>query len=301
MSPTVAISGEHLSHSYGERPALRDITFEVRSGESFGLVGPDGAGKSTLLKLVVGLLRAQEGRLRVQSGPGSGYIPQRFSLYPDLSVGENIDFFARLYGLKSFSQRKKELLEFVDMDRFEGRLAAQLSGGMKQKLALATALIHEPTLLIMDEPTTGVDPVSRREFWNVVFGRQKQGLTVLASTPYMDEAEQFDRVMLLDQGRCLRMGTTAQIKASIPGGVLYLRSSNPHLARKALHGAPGIEDVQLFGEALHIFVANPDQSACHNVRTLLAARDLDVLELEPSEYSIEDVFLRISEHEGVQA
>lgn len=304
MSPGAersVISAEGLGHHYGDRQALHDISFQVKPGESFGLVGPDGAGKSTLLKLVVGLLLVQTGKLHAESGPGMGYIPQRFSLYPDLSVGENIDFFARLYGMKNFAQRKRELLEFVDMDPFEGRLAAQLSGGMKQKLALATALIHNPTLLIMDEPTTGVDPVSRREFWNVVFGRQKQGLTVLASTPYMDEAEQFDRVMLLEGGRCLRMGTTAEIKASIPGGVLYLRCSAPHQARKALKTASGIDDIQLFGEALHIFVAQPNQAACDNVHRVLQADGIEVLQLEPSDYSIEDVFLKISEQETAEA
>ena len=295
------ISSQGLGHHYSDRQALHDISFQVKPGESFGLVGPDGAGKSTLLKLVVGLLGVQTGNLHAESGPGMGYIPQRFSLYPDLSVGENIDFFARLYGMKNFAQRKRELLQFVDMHRFEDRLAAQLSGGMKQKLALATALIHNPTLLIMDEPTTGVDPVSRREFWNVVFGRQKQGLTVLASTPYMDEAEQFDRVMLLEGGHSLKMGTTAEIKASIPGGVLYLRCSAPHQARKALKNANSIDDIQLFGEALHIFVAEPNQAACDNVRRLLQADGIQVLQLEPSEYSIEDVFLKISELEKAQA
>jgi ABC-2 type transport system ATP-binding protein len=288
------IEAQALSHRYGTRQALQDINLEVKPGESFGLVGPDGAGKSTLLKLVVGLLRVQSGQLRAESGPGMGYIPQRFSLYPDLSVGENIDFFARLYGLRDFANRKKELLEFVDMQRFESRLAAQLSGGMKQKLALVAALIHQPTLLIMDEPTTGVDPVSRREFWNVVFGRQKQGLTVLASTPYMDEAEQFDRVMLLDAGRCLSVGTTAEIKASVPGGVLYLRCPQTHQARKALQGAADIADVQLFGEALHVFVAQADDTACQNVRVILAKANLEVTLLEPRAYSIEDVFLKVS-------
>lgn len=294
-----AISLHQVSHRYGTRQALREVSLQVEPGQSFGLVGPDGAGKTTLLKLVVGLLKLQEGTLRAESGPGMGYIPQRFSLYPDLSVAENIDFFARLYGLRDFAQRKRELLEFVDMQRFEGRLASQLSGGMKQKLALAAALIHQPTLLVMDEPTTGVDPVSRREFWNVVFGRQKQGLTVLASTPYMDEAEQFDQVMLLDAGGCLRMGTTAEIKASIPGGVLYLRCPRTHQARKVLQGAPGIDDVQLFGEALHLFVARADETACQAVRALMAEANLEVSVVEPRPYSIEDVFLRISEHAEV--
>ncbi len=296
MSTVIRV--EHLGHRYGERQALHDISLEVKAGESFGLVGPDGAGKSTLLKLIVGLLRVGQGTLETKSGPGSGYIPQRFSLYPDLSVGENIDFFARLYGLRDFSRRKMELLEFVDMHRFEKRLASQLSGGMKQKLALAAALIHNPTLLVMDEPTTGVDPVSRREFWNVVFGRQKDGLTVIASTPYMDEAEQFDRVMLLDSGRCLKLGTTKEIKASVPGGVLYLRCSHPHQARRLLKTAPGVDDVSLFGEALHIFVPQVDQAACETLRAFLESHQLEIQALEPSDYSIEDVFLRLSDKAG---
>lgn len=296
MNPVVRV--EKLSYYYGGRPALRDIGFEVRRGETFGLVGPDGAGKSTLLKLIVGLLRASEGAVEVNSVLSSGYIPQRFSLYPDLSVGENIDFFARLYGLKNFEPRKRELLEFVGMHRFEDRLAAQLSGGMKQKLALAASLIHQPTMLVMDEPTTGVDPVSRRDFWSVVFQRQRDGLTVIASTPYMDEAEQFDRVLLLDAGRSLCLGSTAELKASVPGGVLYLRCEDPHKARKLLQAAESVEDVSLFGEALHIFVADPDQLTIQSVRAVLETNDLEVYALEPSTYSIEDVFLRISAQEG---
>ena len=208
--------------------ALEGIDLEVRRGEVFGLVGPDGAGKTTLIRIVGGLLKVDEGEVEVDRP--IGYIPQHFSLYRDLTVEENIDFFAGLYGLSS-ATRKQELLESIGLERFRGRLAAALSGGMKQKLALLCCLVHSPKLLLMDEPTTGVDPVSRREFWSLVFSLQAQGHTVLASTPYMDEAEQFDRVALIHEGRFLCAGTTAEIKASVPGEVLELACERPFEAR----------------------------------------------------------------------
>jgi len=270
-----------LRKSFGSTLALAGLSFEVRKGEVFGLVGPDGAGKSTLIRILAGILAKDAGDVAV-SRP-LGYIPQRFSLYGDLTVEENIDFFAGLYGLQG-GQRKEELLRSIGLERFRTRLASALSGGMKQKLALLCCLVHSPKLLLMDEPTTGVDPVSRREFWSLVFALQGQGHTVLASTPYMDEAEQFDRVALIDKGKFVTLGTTAEIKAAVPGVVLELACDKPFAARERL--AP--LEVELFGDRVHVFL-NDDSPA---QRQQILAKVPGQLKRIP--YSIEDVFLRLS-------
>lgn len=289
-----------LAFRYGAVEALRGLNFQVPEGEVFGLVGPDGAGKTTLLKLIAGILPVQEGKLTVLGEDvgqtqvlvrqAVGYIPQRFSLYRDLTVEENVDFTARLYpARKDFVARKKELLEMVDLARFKDRLADQLSGGMKQKLNLLCSLIHEPRLLLMDEPTTGVDPVSRREFWTLVFELQRTGLTVVASTPYMDEAEQFDRVALIHQGKFVRLGTTAEIRSSLPGHVLEVECDKPFQARGVLQGY----EVELFGDRIHVFVEKPEQAA-EEVSARLSEGGIRTSRAELVPYSIEDVFLRVT-------
>ncbi len=287
-----------LAYRYGEAEALRGLSFEVPEGQVFGLVGPDGAGKTTLLKLIAGILPVQTGELlvlgenvgqtQVLVRQAIGYIPQRFSLYRDLTVEENVEFTARLYPLKpDFARRQQELLEMVDLARFRKRLADQLSGGMKQKLALLCALIHEPSLLLMDEPTTGVDPVSRREFWTLVFELQRTGLTVVASTPYMDEAEQFDRVALIHQGKFVRMGTTGEIRASLPGHVLEVECDKPFQARGVLQGY----EVELFGDRIHVFMEKPSPE---EVVERLKTGGIRTTRAELVPYSIEDVFLRVT-------
>lgn len=292
------IAVRDLEYRYGTAEALRGLSFEVPEGEVFGLVGPDGAGKTTLLKLIAGILPVQQGELlvlgenvgqtQVLVRQAIGYIPQRFSLYRDLTVEENVDFYARLFPpKKDFLKRKQELLEMVDLARFKKRLADQLSGGMKQKLALLCSLIHEPRLLLMDEPTTGVDPVSRREFWTLVFELQRTGLTVVASTPYMDEAEQFDRVALIHQGRFVRLGTTDEIRSSLPGKVLEVECDKPFQARSVLKGY----DVELFGDRIHVFAEDPSPE---KVTSLLRAGGIQASRAELVPYSIEDVFLRVT-------
>lgn len=299
MDAPIALQALDLSHSYQGRPALQEISFAVKKGEIFGLVGPDGAGKTTLLKIAVGLLKPSAGQIKVQRGPGFGYIPQRFSLYRDLTVEENINFFGRIYGLKNFQARKNQLLDSVDLGRFKNRLADKLSGGMKQKLALCCALIHEPTTLVLDEPTTGVDPVSRREFWGVIFELQKGGLTVLAATPYMDEAEQFDRVALLHSGRFLRLGSTAEIKSSVKGSVFQMRCGAPYQARQVLRQLPFVEEVELFGDSVHLFVAQVSDDILQRCRAAVEASGQNVHSLRQVEYSIEDVFIRLASSEAM--
>ncbi|MBS2037671.1 ABC transporter ATP-binding protein [bacterium] len=286
---------QDLVKDYGDVRALRGITLAVERGEMFGLVGPDGAGKTSLIRIAAGLLKASAGRL-IQGFQGTvGYIAQRFSLYRDLSVQENVNFFADVYGLRGYAARRDALLEQIGLGPFRHRLAEQLSGGMKQKLALCCSLIHEPDLLLMDEPTTGVDPVSRREFWSIVFHLQRQGLTVLSSTPYMDEAEQFDRIALLHEGKILRMGTADEVKASVPGTVLSVLVENPYQAREILRTRGVSQEVELFGDSLHVVLAPDSPLRADEIRTLLAEQGLAVRQVRPVDFSIEDVFLKVAQ------
>lgn len=285
---------EALTKDYGEVRALRGVTFSVASGEVFGLVGPDGAGKTSLIRIVAGLLRPSGGRV-VRGFQGTvGYISQRFSLYRDLSVAENVDFFANVYGLRNYAARRDALLEQIGLGRFRNRLAEQLSGGMKQKLALCCSLIHEPDLLLMDEPTTGVDPVSRREFWGIVFRLQQNGLSVLSSTPYMDEAEQFDRLALLHQGEVLRLGSADEIRHSVPGRVIAVICARPFEARELLRGRGVSQEVELFGDSIHVVLAQDSAVSEQDVRGLLEGEGMEVRHVGRTEFSIEDVFLKVA-------
>ena len=285
--------------------ALRGLDLRVLPGQVYGLVGPDGAGKTTLMKVLAGLLSFEAREAQVLGRPVPeglagirhhvGYLPQRFSLYGDLTVEENMDFYARLYPpAPEAARRKEELLELIGLAPFRDRRAEALSGGMKQKLALLCNLVHQPRLLLMDEPTVGVDPVSRREFWTLVFELQRKGLTVFASTPYMDEAEQFDRVVLLHEGRQLREGTPAEIRTSVPGTVLEVTCQRPFEAALHLRGLPGLEDVQLFGDRLHVFVEEDEPGLRRAVEERLGRAGLELERLRATGASIEDVFLRLT-------
>lgn len=267
---------------------MRGVSFEVKEAELFGFVGPDGAGKTTLIKILAGLV-AHEGDIKAAfSADEVGYIPQRFSLYTDLSVRENVDFFRGLYPRHERSRDPDELLDFIGLARFQDRLAGALSGGMKQKLALVCALVHGPKVLLMDEPTVGVDPVSRREFLSLVFELQKEGLTVVSSTPYMDEAEQFDRVVLLHEGRILLNGTVDELRGSVDGVVMRVYSNDPLATQRRALKLGYIRDAQLFGDRVHVFLEQePEQAA----RLLSRDLELPLSEIERAEYSIEDIFL----------
>lgn len=213
-----------LAYSYGPVRAVGGIGLTVRRGEMFGLIGPDGAGKTTTLRLVLGLLKPAAGTVRTCGvepmhdhnalASQVGYLSQRFSLYGDLTIDENVAFFAEVHDVRGWAPRRDQLLEMLRLKEFRNRLAERLSGGMKQKLALACTLIHTPRLLVMDEPTTGVDPVSRRDFWKLLVGLQRDGLTILLTTPYMDEAERCQRVALLDHGRLLAQGPPAELRGA---------------------------------------------------------------------------------------
>ena len=252
---------DRLTRRYGDVVAAADVTFDVLRGEMFGLIGPDGAGKTTTLRVVLGLLAPDHGTVRtcgldpIKDGDALsrkiGYLSQRFSLYGDLSVDENIAFFAEIHGVKGWGARRDELLDMLRMTPFRRRLAERLSGGMKQKLALACTLVHTPELLVLDEPTTGVDPVSRRDFWRILARLQREGLTLLLTTPYLDEAERCQRVALMDRSRILSVSTPKALRAEAQGAVLEILAEPKRRAAELLQSRPDVADVQTFGERLH--------------------------------------------------
>ena len=302
----VALQLETVAKKYAEVVALHDLSMSVEEGEMFGLIGPDGAGKTTAIRLMCGLLKPDHGAVRVLGRDPVrehldvtqtiGYLSQRFSLYGDLSIDENISFFAEIHGLSmrdpKIRTRRERLLELTQLTRFRGRLAEQLSGGMKQKLALACTLVHEPRIILLDEPTTGVDPVSRREFWKLLSEFLAQGITILMATPYLDEAERCSRVALVHEGRLLALDTPGSLRAGLPGVVMEVIASDRDRATRTLEQMPGIVDVQLFGERAHVRLAA--DAALSDPRQLAAALQsagIDVEGVRRVPASLEDVFI----------
>ncbi|MFI5197857.1 MAG: ABC transporter ATP-binding protein [Thermoanaerobaculia bacterium] len=247
------IRAERLVRSFGGRQALRGIDLSIARGEMFALIGPDGAGKTTFFRIVAGLLEPTSGRALREDVP-FGMVSQRFSLYEDLTVDENLALRARLYSVPPAegAARARDLLKRVGLDRFGARLAGALSGGMKQKLALVAALLARPALLLLDEPTTGVDPVSRREFWQVLNALHHEGLTIVVSTPYMDEAEYASRLAFLDEGRLVATGTRDEILAAYPRPLVEIETGARSEARTRLAAMPEVDDISLFGTKLHV-------------------------------------------------
>jgi ABC-2 type transport system ATP-binding protein len=247
------IRAEKLVRTFGSRSALRGIDLDIARGEMFALIGPDGAGKTTFFRVVAGLLEPTSGLVRREDVP-FGMVPQRFSLYEDLTVDENLALRARLYSVPpaEAENRARDLLARVGLDRFGARLAGALSGGMKQKLSLVSALLTRPALLLLDEPTTGVDPVSRREFWQVLNALHHEGLTIVVSTPYMDEAEYASRLAFLDGGRLVATGTRDEILAAYPRPLVEITTDARGVARARLAAMPEVDDISLFGTKLHV-------------------------------------------------
>jgi ABC-2 type transport system ATP-binding protein len=262
MESVPVLSFDQVVKSYGATRAVDGLSFAVRRGEMFGLIGPDGAGKTTSIRLLCGLLHADSGAIRVvDRDPVKehqlitakvGYLSQRFSLYGDLTIDENIAFFAEIHALRDYGPRRERLLEITQLTRFRSRLADQLSGGMKQKLALACTLVHEPEIILLDEPTTGVDPVSRREFWKLLSQFLASGITIVMSTPYLDEAERCTRVALLDRGRLLALDSPGALRASLPGTLVEVVVADPRAARGRL--AEQHIAAQVFGDRLHVWL-----------------------------------------------
>jgi len=261
MRSIIQISNLHKS--YGDVKAVKGIDMQINKGEMFGLVGPDGAGKTTTIRILCGLLYPDEGsvqlfdkditKYRKEVQNKIGYLSQKFSLYGDLSVDENIEFFADIHNVTDFEERRDELLTFTRLAPFRNRLADKLSGGMKQKLALACSLIHKPEILFLDEPTTGVDPVSRRDFWKILSDLLKEGITILMTTPYLDEAERCNRVALMNDGKIISMDTPQNVKASIKKEVVEIICDDNKKAYEILK-AKDIYDVQIFGDRINVGV-----------------------------------------------
>ncbi len=260
--PDVAIRTRALTKRYGALEAVRGIDLDVRAGEIFGLIGPDGAGKTSTFQILGGVMEATSGAAELLGQPARrarayvGYLTQVFSLYPDLSVAENLRYVGELrrVPVHQIEQRGNRYLTMFGMERFTERLAGRLSGGMKQKLALACALVTEPRILLLDEPTTGVDPVSRREFWDALAQLSSQGMTILLATPYLDEAERCHRVALMHDGRLHRTGTPAELRQSLGLERLEVRARDLRRAETALAQRDGIVDVQRFGDRLDVLV-----------------------------------------------
>jgi ABC-2 type transport system ATP-binding protein len=291
VGPVVLARGVKMT--FGHVEALCGIDLDVARGDLFALIGPDGAGKSTFFRIVAGVLRPTAGSVSAPGVRSFGLVPQRFSLYEDLSIDENLLLRARLYDVPDTvtKARAADLLARVGLERFGGRLAGALSGGMKQKLSLVAALLTQPQLLLLDEPTTGVDPVSRREFWLLLNQLHHDGLTILVSTPYMDEAEYATRIGFLDRGRLAALGTRDQLLASYPRPLLEVRSVDRVTVRTRLAEVGEIDDVSLFGTRLHV------RGREGSVERLRAAveRALQGLvpagDIHPLEPSLEDVFV----------
>jgi len=270
-TPERAVEFVDVHKSFGATKAVDGLSFDVQRGEMFGVIGPDGAGKTTSLRLICGLLAPDSGQVRMlgvepfrdrRTATGAiGYLSQRFSLYGDLSIDENIAFFAEIHGVRDFAARRTRLLELTGLLKFRDRLADRLSGGMKQKLALACTLVHEPRMLVLDEPTTGVDPVSRREFWKLLAEFLSQGLTIVMATPYLDEAERCARVALVSEGRLLALDEPANLAAAMSGTILEIVATPARQALQILRARLGRERVQLFGDRLHVRVDHEAEGA----------------------------------------
>jgi ABC-2 type transport system ATP-binding protein len=298
----VAVELRALTRRFGSETAVDRLSFTVRQGELFGLVGPDGAGKTTALRMLAGVLRPSDGDALVfgtsvarqpeQVKHDLAYMSQRFGLYADLTVDENLSFYADLYRVPraELPARLERLFRFSNLEPFRGRLAGALSGGMKQKLGLSCALIHEPRLMLLDEPTFGVDPVSRRDLWVIVHEMVAHGVTVIVSTSYMDEAERFDRVALLHAGRLVMLDTPQALQATLEDRVLEVRVNRVREARDAALKLPGIERAAMFGDLLHVTVDGASRRAPEIERALTAA-GIGVQGIRPVSPSLEDVFI----------
>ena len=282
---------------------MHGISFEVKEGEVVGLIGPDGAGKTSTLRVLGGLQKATGGtatafgddcwRARRALHSRLGYLAQRFALYGDLTVDENIQFFALMYGVPEWKKRRRELLELVGLAPFNDRIADRLSGGMKQKLALACTLIHSPRALLLDEPTTGVDPVTRREFWRLLADLVSEGLTLLVATPYLDEAERCTRVLLMHEGAVLADSRPQEIPDLMPGTVVEVTATPRTTAIKILSAHQTVGDVSVFGTTLHVHLVG-ESDPVQSIREILDTRDIQVAEAREIPAGLEDAFLYLT-------
>ncbi len=285
--------------------AVDGLSFEVGKGEIFALVGPDGAGKTTTIRMVTGILRPDDGTISIlgmelvkhrdEVKRHIGYLSQKFSLYADLSIDENIDFFAEIHRVENYSKRKGELLEFTRLAPFRSRLAGRLSGGMKQKLALACTLIHSPQVLVLDEPTTGVDPVSRRDFWGILQSLLAQEMTIIMSTPYLDEAERCTRVALMNGGRLMDVDAPERLRSHVTGTVYEIVCHPVREGMEILQRSPDVGEVQAFGDRLMAILPSPRHDAQWLTRQLTEG-DVSVRNIRTVQPSLENVFISLLTH-----
>jgi ABC-2 type transport system ATP-binding protein len=296
---------ENLTKTFGEIVAVKGINFSVQQGEMFGIVGPDGAGKTTTFRMLCGILPPTSGtatilehdlikeikHIKIQIG----YLSQRFTLYGDLSIDENIEFFAEIHEVKNYKPRREELLEFTRLTPFRKRLAEHLSGGMKQKLALACTLIHQPKIIFLDEPTTGVDPVSRRDFWKILSSLLKQNITIVMSTPYLDEAERCSRVALIHEGNVLVVDTPQNIKQLMKGEVLEIVCDDIRTASNVVKDLPGVQSIQTFGDRLNV-VVDENKHQLSIIQKSLLESGISVTDSRTITPSLENVFISMLTH-----
>ena len=297
------IFADGLTRRFGAVEAVRDVNLTIRRGEIFGLIGPDGAGKTTIMRMLAGVLSPDAGRIRLdgidmvadpeQARSRISYMPQRFGLYEDLTVAENLYFYAEMFAVprKRRLQDGQSLLEAGGLAPFRRRLAGQLSGGMKQKLGLVCALIHAPRFLLLDEPTTGIDPVSRRDFWAILYKLRETGVTVVFSTAYMDEAERCSRLLLLHAGKVQRCDTPARLKEAMPGRLMRVSADDLRRVRDAVMDMPGILGVLVMGDHVNVRVDSAER--IRDLRIRLESCGIAQLTVAPIEPTIEDVFVAL--------
>jgi ABC-2 type transport system ATP-binding protein len=301
-----AIKIEKLHKDYDSIKAVNGIDLSVNIGEMFGLVGPDGAGKTTTIRILCGLLKPDSGNVEILGSELKknkkeiqnqiGYLSQKFSLYGDLSVDENIEFFADIHNVKGFEKRRNELLAFTRLTPFRDRLAEKLSGGMKQKLALACSLIHKPRIIFLDEPTTGVDPVSRRDFWKILSDLQKEGITILMTTPYLDEAERCNRVALMNDGKIIAVDTPKIIKTSTHKQVIEIITDDIKKTYSILKEEYG-SDAQIFGDRINLIT----DLSIQRMDTIMELLDENKIALKSHRSitpSLENVFIHLVKKAG---
>jgi ABC-2 type transport system ATP-binding protein len=309
MEPEILLETHDLIKTFGAARAVDGLNLQVRAGEMIGLVGPDGAGKTTTMRLLCGALQATSGSIRVagfdvpaqveRAREQLGYLAQRFSLYGDLTVKENLSFFGEVFDMNDVEreERSKELLRFAGLEEFANRPAAALSGGMQKKLGLASALVHSPKVLLLDEPTGGVDPVARQEFWHLLIGLLRGGSAVLVSTPYMDEAMRFNRVIFMNHGRALMQDAPRVLTGRLNGRILELAAEPQMRARDIVVRDPDVEDVHSFGGYLHLRVRSPE-GPMQRIPLALKAAGVSITHLVPVPATLEDVFIQLLETEG---
>lgn len=298
------IQATQLSKRFRKNDAVRGVNFDIAPGEIYGLIGPDGAGKTTTIRMLAGVMKPTSGAARVsdfdtarqaeQLRTQVGYMSQRFSLYGDLSVRENIEFYADIFGVRDQerAERIARLLRFARLEQFQERDAGVLSGGMKKKLGLACALIHRPRVLFLDEPTNGVDPISRREFWDILSDLHIEGVTIFISTAYLDEAERCSRVGLMHRGEIIREGTPAALRQLVKGELLAVVTRDLHIAEPLVQKLDGVLEVQVYGDRLHVFVDDANRRA-PEIENALNAAGVQVTQIRRTAPHLQEAFISL--------